>query len=196
MIYLVCGTPRTGSSAFMQGAEAGGMNVVASPERDKFNTRKSDGHYLPNPKSLFEFNRTDILSTDWSLVNDGKALKWIAPFGCPDVFRFIDYLPVHEYRIVFLNRDSEEIRQSYEAMMGLDLKWLTLEYIEQVTITALTKLLNRRDCTVVEIEHRDLMSDPKEAFRQSGWPLDSHLAGSVIDKTLHRFRREQLVEGI
>lgn len=196
MIYLVCGTPRTCSSAFMQGSEAGGMAVVTSAVRDEFNRKRSDQYYRPNPRGLYEPDRT-ALEHGWTERHNNKAIKRVAPFGCNNVFTFVDQLPISLYSVVFLRRDSEEVRQSYEAMMGMSLEWLTVEYIERASATALEKLQKREDCvSVVEIEHRDLIADPITCFRRSKWPIDHQLAAAVIDPSLHRFQREKLVEGI
>ena len=107
MIYLVTGFMRSGTSAFMQSIEKGGLPIIASKERDDFNILFSDGEYIPNPVGLYEPNISDIQNKQFLLDNDGMALKVVAPL--------VHCLPVHEYNIVFIHRDEEEIRQSLSA---------------------------------------------------------------------------------
>lgn len=197
MIYVVCCTPRTGSSAFLEGVEAGGMSVATSAARDGFIARHSDCQYQVNPHSLYEPDPAELFEHGWPKQHDGQAIKLVAPFGRMDVFRFVGLMSVHQYRVVFLKRDAEEVRQSYEAVVQRRIPWLTTEYIERVSGTALEHLRNRRDCVeVVEINHLDLMAEPAAAYRRTGWPLDPERAAAVIDIEKHRYRRERLVEGI
>jgi len=185
MIYLVTGFMRSGTSAFMQGLEAGGLNVLKSDNRDKFNMGHSDGLYKPNPVSLYEM-RPEELSTELLEINNNSALKVVAPQ--------IHMLPVHEYKVILLRRDSEEIRQSFEAAFNLK---RPIEFIESNMNNLTTVLNNRKDVKeIIEVQHQDLMFNPLEVFSSLNWPIDAEKAASVIDSGLYRFRKDKLVMGL
>jgi len=185
-MYLVTGFMRSGTSAFMQGLEAGGMNVLKSDKRDGYNNAHSDNLYKPNPESLFELDCDTLTGRDFLKGQEGKALKLVAPF--------IDQLPVHEYKVVVLRRDSEEIRQSLEGAFNIN---RSIEMIEKTMMQLLATLNNRKDIKeIIEVQHQDLMFYPKMVFAKLNWPIDYNKAASVINSDLYRFRKENLVIGL
>lgn len=186
MIYVVSGYMRSGTSMLMQCLEAGGMSVVASPQRDIVNRRHSDQHYRPNPRSLYEPTDSEIGKPGWPREHDGMAIKVLAPF--------VRHLAVHEYRAVFMLRDPEEIRQSYEAAFK---GRVTCDQIAQCQQEAFGMLHNRRDVlSVSTMQYADVVADPLAALQELNWPVDAKKAASVVQPELYRFRRERLVEGL
>lgn len=185
MIYLVTGFMRSGTSMFMQALEAGGMTVVRSESRDRMNAAHSDELYRPNPESLYEPDVREMREPGWPRQHDGKALKVVAPF--------LPRLAVHGYRVVFMRRDPEEIRQSYEGAFGVRLR---VERIEQTVFEGLRTLRNRRDVhDLVGLNFADVIDDPVSAFASLNWPIDAQAAVSVVDPSLYRFRKELLTVG-
>ncbi len=257
MIYLVTGFMRSGTSAFMQALQAGGLEILSSESRDKLNHAHSDkaaqdnrvfklntwcviydektkkniaesympyceipgliyrslnenevvvnisyngkhyvgdvvdkkyvveDSYTPNPESLFELTPEDLAVLDLN-ANTNKTFKIVAPM--------INALPVHEYKVVLLRRDLEEIRQSLEA--GFNIK-IAVEEIETAMYQLTAILNNRKDIKeVIEIKHKDLMFNPEEVFKSLSWPIDYKKAASVIKPELYRFRKDKLVVGL
>lgn len=189
MLSLVSGFMRSGTSMIMSCLEAGGMDVVKSEQRDKFGAAHSDQHYRVNPYGLYEPDIREMNEPGWPKQHDGKVLKVVVPW--------LRALSVHDYRVVFMLRDPEEIRQSYEAAFGGKMK---REAIERQTVEALDQLRNRRDVrTITTLNYRDVVDDPILAFaklRSDGWPIDGEAAASVVQPELCRFRREKLTVGI
>lgn len=186
MIYLISGYMRSGTSMMMQCLEAGGIPVVRSEVRDRLNDRHSDLHYRPNPSGLYEPPCSEIGKPGWPREHDGKALKVVAPL--------VRHLSVHEYRAVFMLRDPEEIRQSYEAAFK---GRVNCEQIEQCQQEAFGMLHNRRDVLSVKVlQYADVIANPLAALQELNWPIDAKKASSVVQPELYRFRRERLVEGL
>lgn len=186
MIYLVSGYMRSGTSMMMQCLEAGGMPVAYSTKRNSLNDRRSDEHYKPNPKGLYEPDDSEIGKPGWPREHDEKALKVVAPF--------VRHLSVHAYRAVFMQRDPEEIRQSYEAAFKGK---VTCEQIEQCQQAALESLDNRRDVLTVNIlQYADVVVDPLRAMQSLNWPINTDKAASVVQPELYRFRLERLTVGL
>lgn len=166
--------------------ESGGLPVVRSESRDRLNAAHSDQHYRPNPVSLYEPDERAMRVPGWPRQHDGHAVKVVVPF--------LGRLAAHEYRVVFMRRDSEEIRQSYEGAFGAR---LASQQIETVIAEALRTLRNRRDVhELIELHYADVIDDPVLSLASLNWPIDVQVAAAVVDPALYRFRRETLVEGL
>lgn len=185
MIYLVTGFMRSGTSAFMRGLEVGGMKILSSKSCDLLNTNNSDDNYKPNPKSLSELG-SEELTKELLINNPESAIKLVAPR--------VGDLPIHEYKVVILNREEEEIRQSFEAAFGVE---RTVEFIKFNVACARHILSSRSDVKqIIEVEHKDLIYEPENVFKNLNWPIDYKKAASVIDPSFYRFRSERLVTGL
>jgi hypothetical protein len=185
LIYLVVGHMRSGTSMMMSCLEAGGLPVVRSESRDRLNAAHSDQHYRPNPTSLYEPDERAMRVPGWPRQHDGHALKVVAPL--------LGRLAAHEYRVVFMRRDSEEIRQSYEGAFG---GRVTAQQIETVIAEALRTLNNRRDVhEIIELQYGDVIDDPVLSLASLGWPIDVQAAAAVVDPSLYRFRLNRLTVG-
>lgn len=189
MIYVVSGFPRSGTSMMMSALEAGGLSVVRSPKRDRLNKRHSDERYAPNPHGLYEPNLREMALPGWPKKHDEQALKVLCPW--------VKHLSVHRYKVVFLHRDPEEIRQSFEAAFQGKLD--TSKIAAQVR-DGREQLANRLDVSsLTDMEYADVIENPQAAFDRlymHGWPIDVEKAAAVVDPSLYRFRRENLTVGI
>lgn len=186
MIYVVSGYMRSGTSMMMQCLEAGGLPVAYSHQRNILNDRCSDEHYKPNPKGLYEPADSEIGKHGWPRGHDGKAIKVVAPL--------LRHLSVHEYRVVFMLRNPEEIRQSYKAAFRGN---VTCEQIEHCQQSSLELLHNRRDVlTVTELQYADVVADPLAAIYKLNWPIDNVRAAEAVQPDLYRFRPERLTVGL
>jgi hypothetical protein len=102
-IIVVSGLPRSGTSLMMQMLEGGGVAVLT----DGIRTADAD-----NPRGYFEFERVKKLKEDRSWLPEarGKVVKVVS--------QLLYHLPSSErYRIVFLERDLEEVLRSQEKML-------------------------------------------------------------------------------
>ncbi len=102
-ITVVSGLPRSGTSLMMQMVQAGGIPVI------------SDGQRSPdadNPKGYLEFEAVKKLKEDSSWLDqaNGKVVKVISML-------LYDLPPQHQYRVIFMLRDMNEILASQKEML-------------------------------------------------------------------------------
>ncbi len=105
-VTIVSGLPRSGTSMMMRMLEAGGMRVLTDDARPA----NED-----NPRGYYEFERVKTLETDKAWVEGarGKAVKVI--------YKLAYHLPPGiAYRMLFMQRDLEEVLRSQAAMMRRD----------------------------------------------------------------------------
>lgn len=102
-VTVVSGLPRSGTSMKIQTLSAGGLNVWTDGERTPDDS---------NRRGYYKLERVRKLQTDTSWLNEarGKVIKVVAPL--------VPFLPQEcPYRIVFIERDLEEIVASEEKML-------------------------------------------------------------------------------
>lgn len=108
ILVIVSGIPRSGTSLLMQMLQAGGMEILSDEKRKADNS---------NPKGYFELETIKSLYIDNSCLKGqfGKAVKVIS--------YLLKYLPEDQkYKIIFINRDMDEIIKSQQKMLGRDEK--------------------------------------------------------------------------
>ena len=102
-IIVVSGLPRSGTSLMMSMLGAGGVELLTD------DVRRPD---VDNPRGYFELERVKSLARDasWLELARGKAVKVISGL--------LEHLPsAHRYKIVFMQRDLDEILASQERML-------------------------------------------------------------------------------
>jgi hypothetical protein len=102
-IIVVSGLPRSGTSLMMQMLDSGGVEVVT----DKARAADTD-----NPRGYYELEKVKRVKQDASWLPEarGKALKMVS--------RLLYDLPTTEsYRVIFMERDFEEMLLSQEKML-------------------------------------------------------------------------------
>jgi Sulfotransferase domain len=102
-IIVVSGLPRSGTSLMMQMLESGGVEVVT----DKIRSADTD-----NPRGYYEFEKVKKIKQDasWLPGTRGKAFKMVSQL-------LYDLPPSERYRIVFMERDLDEVLLSQEKML-------------------------------------------------------------------------------
>jgi hypothetical protein len=102
-IIIVSGLPRSGTSLMMQMLDKGGVTVVT----DNIRTADTD-----NPRGYCEFEKVKKIKEDAAWLPDtrGKAFKMVS--------QLLYDLPAGErYRIIFMERDFDEMLRSQEKML-------------------------------------------------------------------------------
>jgi hypothetical protein len=102
-IIIVSGLPRSGTSLMMQMLENGGIEIITDNQR----TADTD-----NPRGYYEFEKVKQLKRDssWMPAARGKAVKMVS--------QLLYDLPAGEkYRIIFMERDLDEMLISQEKML-------------------------------------------------------------------------------
>ena len=188
--YIVSGYMRTGTSMMMQALEAGGLKTAFNPIRNKMNKQHGDKDYKPNPGGFYELSRKEYSQYGFPRMYQGKLIKCL--WG--GLWKFFP----GDYLIVFMRRDPEEIRQSYEAFFDQPPP-PSFKNFKDITKDTLEYIKVRKDMQVLEINYRDVIDNPKKIFTQIkkfGFPININKATKVVDPTQYRFQLDKLTKGI
>ncbi|OUR98424.1 hypothetical protein A9Q86_14050 [Flavobacteriales bacterium 33_180_T64] len=100
----------------MQMLHKGGLEVLTD------SNRKAD---VSNPKGYFEYDPVMSLHKDNSCLGDAqnKSVKIVAP-----LLKFLD--PKYRYKVIFMNRDLDEVVKSQQKMIGKDTDTLPIKLLE------------------------------------------------------------------
>jgi len=184
-ITVVSGLPRSGTSMMMQVLQAGGVPILT----DKI--RKSDDD---NPKGYYEFEPVKKTKTDPSWVPKavGKAVKMI--------YRLLYDLPEgYEYRVVFMNRNMEEIMASQRTMLertgqkGPDISEEKLTKLFEQDLEKVYQWIKDQDnFSMISVNYKDTVNEPLLQCQRVndflGGTLDVNKMVAVIDTSLYRKR--------
>ncbi len=181
---------RTGTSMMMKALEAGGLEAIKRQSREDMRERYADEYYNPNEGGLYEIETADYQAKSFPKQFKGKVIKLLNAGTAK--------MSVCPKRIVFMRRDPEEIRQSYQAFFGNELRQKN-EAVESTLDENIELLKNRNDVEIEVFWYRDVVSNPKKHFeilKNSGWPIDVEKCVEIVKIDLCRFKKEELVIGI
>jgi len=184
-VTVVSGLPRSGTSMMMRMLAAGGIEPLVDDER---------APDIDNPLGYYEFQRVKTLKQDssWLAQARGKALKVI--------YKLVYDLPADvPYRIVFLERDLDEVLASQEAMMrrsGLDPDQIGREVLIklfQAEIFAFRRWVEAQaNVRIYYANHARVIADPlttaQEIAQFLGLTMDTAAMAEVVAPELHRNR--------
>ena len=182
--YIVSGLERSGTSMMMQILNAGELPMAFD------NSRQPDEN---NPKGYYELEGGKIIN---KLMNGsfsfdkhkGKFVK-ITAYG-------LKYLPPGNYKIIYIERNIEEILDSMEKMAGIKDKNRDETRKSFVKLNQMIKnfIANRDDVKVLYVNYSEMISNPEHSIRiivsflnLSDVNLDKMMQS--IDKKLYRQRR-------
>src|SRR5205823_6071981 len=156
-IIIVSGLPRSGTSLMMQMLESGGVEVM------KDNARTAD---TDNPRGYYEFEQVKQIKHDasWLPGTRGKAFKMVSQL-------LYDLPSTERYRILFMERDLDEMLLSQEKMLQrLNRPAAPREKIRQAYTLHLERLhewlRQQRHIEILHVRYNDLVEGPeKEAER-------------------------------
>lgn len=183
-IVVVSGLPRCGTSLMMQMLDRGGMPVITD------HIRAADPD---NPRGYYEFERVKKLKEDASWIAEarGKAFKMVS--------QLLYELPSSEkYRIVFMERDMDEMILSQEKMLArLNKPAAPRDRIRRAFASHLERLrewlARQPNMAVLDVSYNDLMGRPAEqAARVAaflGGRVDVEEMARSVDPSLYRNRR-------
>ncbi len=184
-ITIVSGLPRSGTSMMMRMLEAGGMDVVTD------NVRKAD---VDNPRGYYELERVKKIESNscWLPEIHGKACKMVS--------RLLYNLPAeHEYQIIFMKRDMEQMLRSQQKMLDRLGKSGGSVSDEQMAKLFLDELANveqwlceQGNIRVIYMNYEDVVRKPAEAAtgieQFVHQYLDVPAMAGIVDPELHRNR--------
>jgi len=183
--YIVSGLERSGTSMLMQILQAGGIPIVYD---DKL--RPPDEN---NPKGYYELEGGKIINKlidgTFSLEDfKGKFIK-ITAYG-------LKYLPPGNYKIIYSERNIEEILDSMEKMAGVKDKNREETKKSFIKLNNMIKdyIVNREDIDLLLVNYNYILLDPKtnvakikEFLTLPDIVLDKMIGN--VDKKLYRQRR-------
>jgi hypothetical protein len=183
-LTIVSGLPRSGTSLMMKMLEAGGLPVLVD------NVREAD---VDNPRGYYEFEPVKTLKSDASWVGParGKAVKMV-------YLLLLDLPAGHEYRVLFMRRNLDEILASQKAMLDRLGKASPLDDTKMAALfrDGLARfdawVEGRPNFKVLDVSYNAMMTDPaplaREVDRFLGGSLDLDAMTRVVDPSLYRNR--------
>lgn len=190
VVTVVSGLPRSGTSMMMKMLEAGGIPPIID------NLREADSD---NPKGYYEFERVkqmDKGDITWVADAEGKVVKVIS--------QLLKHLPEgHEYRIIFMRRNMDEILASQKKMLvnrGEDPNKASDEEISTLFEKHLQSVMSwirvQPNVQALYVHYKDMLDNPvphvEQIDRFLEHELDAEAMVSVVDPTLYRNRKEKL----
>lgn len=152
--YIVSGCPRSGTSLLMQILSESGMPVATD------NKRKADENnmhgYFEIEKLIDRLKETPELVFDY----DDKVLK-IIHYG-------LQFLPKGDYKIIYMERDIEEVLDSMEKMLGKEdpHREKTKDTFLRLNKKCLKLMEERQDIQYLIINFRNLINNPDEELEK------------------------------
>lgn len=183
-IIVVSGLPRSGTSLMMQMLDNGGVEVVT----DNIRTADTD-----NPKGYYEFEQVKSIKRDasWLPATRGKAFKMVSQL-------LYDLPSTETYRIVFMERDFDEMLASQEKMLQRlgrpaapreEMKRAYLQHLERLH----DWLPKQQNMAVLRVSYNVLLDRPEaEAARVTeflGGKPDVGGMVRTVDPSLYRNRK-------
>jgi hypothetical protein len=189
--YIVSGYMRSGTSMMMQALSVGGLEPESHKSREHMNQQFGDKEYKPNDGGFYELSRQQYQAIGFPKAHEGKLIKCL--------YGGVHRIAAGDYKIVYMLRDYEEIRQSYEAFFDVLPNLQTEEQYNEVMNITIGILEQRKDVNLTVLNYRDVVENPVSAFiklKNRGWNIDPYKAAKVVDPELCRFRKELLEVGI
>jgi hypothetical protein len=183
-IIIVSGLPRSGTSLMMQMLDNGGIEAVT----DNIRTADTD-----NPKGYYEFEQVKKIKQDasWLSGTRGKVFKMISQL-------LYDLPPGESYRIVFMDRDLDEVLSSQEKMLErLGNKAAPRESIKQAYKLHLERLHDwlglQGNMRVLRVSYNQLLQQPASEAQRVSQFLDGRTnmerMVETVDPSLYRNRK-------
>ncbi|MBK7440596.1 MAG: alkaline phosphatase family protein [Bacteroidetes bacterium] len=182
-IVIVSGLPRSGTSMMMQMMDKGGLDIFTD------GIRQPDEN---NPKGYYEHELVKSLARNKNWVKDamGKCVKVIS--------QLLFELPAnYKYKIIFMERDLDEVIQSQHKMLVRDgkakedaLNIRVLNVFKQNLERIHTWVPAQQNMEILFVSHRNLVNDPMSELQKVnaflGNTLNIEEMAKVVDKSLHR----------
>jgi len=182
-LVIVSGLPRSGTSLMMRLLDAGGIPAVTD------GIRAAD---VDNPRGYYEYEPVKTLKSDasWLPSVRGKALKAVSQL-------LYDLPTTEQYRVVFMERDLDEVLASQEKMLVRRGQPVPAHGdIAPAFIRHLAKLhdwlAGQSHFAVLRVAFANLIAQPAGQVARIneflGGCLNEKAAVAAVDPTLHRNR--------
>jgi hypothetical protein len=183
--FIVSGLERSGTSMLMQILEAGGVPMAFDTA-----SRPPDDN---NPKGYFELEGGKIINklieNTFALTEyQGQFIK-ITAYG-------LKFLPPGNYKIVYSQRNIEEILDSMEKMAKVhdDNREETREVFVKLNRMIIKIIQEREDVDVLFVNYNEIVADPQKEIKKiynflDSQELDLEKMIASVDQNLYRKRR-------
>jgi hypothetical protein len=189
-ITIVSGMPRSGTSLMMQMLNAGGLPALTDGKREQD---------TDNPRGYFEYEKVRQLGKDNSWLEEakGKCIKIVAPL--------LGHLkPGLFYRVIFMQRDFEEMLASQKTMLehsgkdGATLEPQKLKRVYERQIQEALRTLQNRQVPVLMVPYRGCIEKADELSERlnqlMGNRLDPKAMAAVVNPDLYRHRAPDTIQ--
>ena len=182
--YIVSGLERSGTSMLMQILYTGDIEISFD------NVRQSDDN---NPRGYFELNGGKIINL---IINgDFKFKKYRAKFIKITAYG-LKFLPPGKYKIIYCERNIEEVLDSMEKMMRIKDKNRDETKKSFIILNNMIKkeINNRQDTKILYVHYNDILLDSEKNIKKIlnflNLPyLNLDKMKAVVDKNLYRQRK-------
>ncbi len=184
-LMIVSGLPRSGTSMMMRMLDAGGIPALTDQ------VRAADES---NPRGYYEYEPAKETKKDpsWIAASLGRAVKMVH-------LLLLDLPLTYAYRVVFMQRDIEEIIQSQNKMLDRlgknsnDLPAGRLAAVYQMQIENVMRHIRRHDeqFRLLEVDYNALIREPGPPVEKVSRFLDGldvTQMAAIIDQDLYRTR--------
>ena len=207
-MIIVSGFRRTGTSAMMHAlacSVTGSAVVITKEGNGERQGNVIHNGYIPNPRGLYEVagntRKAEFLRKHCDKHH--LILKVL--------FDRLVYLPTSRYKIVFMERDEEEIKASVE-QVNKHFKAINFEAAQEfpdfVQTFSVSRPYNREDIDhvlgimdvrsdveLLRVQYADLVAEPIATFQRVAEFLAPHqlnvgIAASTIDEKYYRMRKD------
>jgi hypothetical protein len=175
-VTIVSGLPRSGTSLMMRMLEAGGMPVLVD------NQRAPD---LDNPRGYYEFEPVKALKqvNTWVATSCGQAVKMV-------YLLIYDLPPGVEYRVLFMQRNLDEVLASQRVMLERlgkparleDARLAVMFRNHLVRFTDWVK--DRSNFKVLDVDYNALVASPEPLAAEVNRFLGGGLEVSAMARTV------------
>ena len=190
-IIIVSGLPRSGTSLMMQMLHNGGIEVVT----DHVRTADTD-----NPRGYFEFEQVKKIKQDasWLPQTRGKSFKMVSQL-------LYDLPACERYRILFMERDLDEMLASQEKMLErLGRPAVPRDQMKRAYLLHLQKLHawlhTNKQMRILNVRYNELLEKPEEQACRVSEFLDGSVNAEkmalAVDPSLYRNRRSSKVSTV
>jgi len=178
-ILIVSGLPRSGTSLMMQMLASTGINSLTD------NKRTAD---ISNPKGYFEYEPVKALQKDnsWLGKAKGKSLKVVAP-----LLKFLD--PAYRYKVIFMQRDLNEVIKSQQIMTGKDPNTLPVRLLNSYEKQLKQiRIWDQKEpgVEILYVDYKEVIKNPDDSLNSItkfiNYNLDAKKMKQVIDPKLYR----------
>ena len=185
-VTIVSGLPRSGMALMMRMLEAGGLPLLFD------NQRQAD---IDNPLGHYDYEPVKSLASDASWVTLSRG------FGVKMVHRLVYHLPPGvEYRVLFMNRNLDEVLASQRSMLerlGKPFRYDD-EKMARMFRADLARFViwikERSNFRLLEVDYNAIVRDPEPIVaaidRFLGDSLDIVAMSSTVDPSLYRNRAD------